>query len=124
MKLANFSELKEGVNEVFVGNEKYFIHKIANNIKVYSSICPHQGGQLFCAESSADSADCEAEIYCKVHNWRFDASSGKSSNIKSATLCEVKFICNKSGEIYLDSIAESSINSPNFTPSAPPILDF
>lgn len=109
MKLANVRELREGVNEVFLDGEKYFIYKIGSEIKVYSSVCPHQGGRLFCRDSAGDSADsaiCEGdstEIYCKVHNWCFEAKSGKSSNIKSARLREVGFKCNENGNIYLDS---------------------
>lgn len=132
MKLANVRELREGVNEVFLEGEKYFICKIGSEIKVYSSVCPHQGGRLFCRDSVGNST----EIYCKVHNWRFEAKSGKSSNIKSARLREVGFKCDENGNIYLDSanlqnlaenkakIAESSINSPNSTHSAPPQFKF
>lgn len=109
MKLANVRELKDGVTEAFIGDEKYFIHKVGSKIKVYSSVCPHQGGRLFCRDFAGDSS----EIYCKVHNWRFEAKSGKSSNIKSAQLREVGFITNKNGYIYLDSaLGAESMKSP------------
>lgn len=110
MKPANVRELRNGVNEVFLGGEKYFIYKTSDKIKVYSSICPHQGGRLFCKGS--------ADIYCKVHNWRFNAESGKSSNIKSAQLREVGFAINENGDIYLDSAKNSS-----YTHSAPPLFE-
>lgn len=122
MKLANVRELKDGVTEAFIGDEKYFIHKVGSKIKVYSSVCPHQGGRLFCGDSVGDST----EIYCKVHNWRFEAKSGKSSNIKSAQLRKAGFKCDENGNIYLDSanlqnLGENQIKSQTGGGIAPTI---
>lgn len=99
MKIANVNELQNGINEIFANGEKFFIHKSQDGIKIYSSICPHQGGRLFCDDSN--------EIFCKVHNWRFCASSGKSLNIQSASMFEIDSSLDNNGDIY---IADSAIS--------------
>ncbi|MGX2982514.1 Rieske 2Fe-2S domain-containing protein [Helicobacter sp. 23-1045] len=57
MKIANVSELKDGVNEVFCGGKKYFIYKNGAEIKVYSAVCPHQGA-ILCFDNSSLGNHC------------------------------------------------------------------
>ena len=59
------------------------------------SVCPHQGATLHC-----DNKDL---VYCKVHNWRFDAKSGESHNIQNANLFTHKANIDKSGNIHIDN---------------------
>lgn len=99
MKIANINNLHDGINEIIIDGKKLFIHKNANKIKIYNGICPHQGGRLFCDGDSN-------EIFCKVHNWRFCASSGKSLNIQSASMFEIDSSLDNNGDIY---IADSAI---------------
>lgn len=119
MKIANVNELQNGINEIFANGEKFFIHKSQDGIKIYSSICPHQGGRLFCDDSN--------EIFCKVHNWRFCASSGKSLNIQSASMFEIDSSLDNNGDIYIadSAISLHSINANitstnSSTPPPPP----
>ncbi|RDU55482.1 hypothetical protein CQA49_03195 [Helicobacter sp. MIT 00-7814] len=91
MKLANIKDLKEGINEINLHKDKFFVYKNKEVIKVYDSICPHQGARLH-----TDGG----EIYCKVHNWRFN-KSGESSNIQNASLSEYPHKIDKNGDIYI-----------------------
>lgn len=113
MKIANINNLHNGINEIRIDDKKLFIYKDSSKIKVYSSICPHQGGQLF--------SDGDSSIYCKVHNWRFCASSGKSSNIQSASMFELDSNCDKFGDIYIaDSAILIDTNTISTNSFAPP----
>lgn len=108
MYLANINDLKDGLNWLIVEGHKFFIYKDEDNIIVYDSICPHQGATLHC--------DKEERIYCKVHNWCFNAKSGTSHNIKNAKLFthNTKLI---DGKIYLDNYTKKNKTLP-----PPPIV--
>jgi nitrite reductase/ring-hydroxylating ferredoxin subunit len=47
-----------------------FIDKETNEIKIFSSICPHFGGEIFYNQT-------ENSLQCKWHNWKFCRISGK-----------------------------------------------
>ena len=144
MKIANINELKDGVQEVFVGYHKLFVCKNGSAIKVYSSVCPHQGAILHCdcvnrdlychtersevsknknaildnpLDSSAspknDKNVDSTEIYCKVHNWRFDCVSGEAINVENARLSEVAFEIDTAGNICIDSVSHNKTTEYN-----------
>ena len=82
--LANIANLHEGVNTLTINNRRLFLYKEGEILKLYDGVCPHQGGRLH--------EGC-GEIYCKVHDWRFDAKSGESSNIQNARLFCTRVLC-------------------------------
>ena len=47
-----------------------FIDKETNEIKIFSSICPHFGGEIFYNRR-------ENNLQCKWHDWKFCRVSGK-----------------------------------------------
>lgn len=47
-----------------------FIDKETNQIKLFSSICPHFGGEIFYNKS-------KNTLQCKWHDWKFCRISGK-----------------------------------------------
>lgn len=58
-------ELKDEITALYCKNE----------IKVWSSICPHYGGDFH--------VDCKTgEMRCKWHDWRFSTESGELKNRK------------------------------------------
>ena len=56
-----FNELKDEII-CFLDNK--------NNIKIYSSICPHFGGEIFYNQK-------ENLLKCKWHDWKFCTKTGK-----------------------------------------------
>ena len=109
MYIAHIDELDSGLNERVIEGHKFFIYKDGNDIKIYDSVCPHQGATLHC-----DNKDL---VYCKVHNWRFDAKSGESHNIQNANLFTHKANIDKSGNIHIDNYA---LNAKQQTTTPPP----
>jgi nitrite reductase/ring-hydroxylating ferredoxin subunit len=47
-----------------------FTDKETNEVKLFSSICPHFGGEIFYSQS-------ENTLKCKWHGWKFCKISGK-----------------------------------------------
>lgn len=95
MVLENIKNLKNGLNEKIIDNHKFFIYKNNNELKIYDSICPHQGAILHREEQGC-------ELYCKVHLWRFDTSTGESPNIKNANPFTYKALIDENGDIHID----------------------
>jgi nitrite reductase/ring-hydroxylating ferredoxin subunit len=62
-----------------IKDEIIVIKKNKNVIKVFSSICPHFGGQLYYDAS-------KKTIRCKWHDWRFDCSTGACLTFKIKSL--------------------------------------
>ena len=59
---------------------------VDNNIVVYSTICPHFGGELELVKGSK-------KLRCKWHHWHFDLKTGKClSSIMTACLRKYSFI--------------------------------
>ncbi len=85
--LARISDLNDGINEKILDDHKFFIYKNGDEIRVYDSICPHQGGMLHCKNTQNTQ-----EIYCKVHNWRFNEKGECLTT--SARLIEHKVLIN------------------------------
>ena len=48
-------------------------------IKIYSSFCPHFGGQLLIKEN---------QLYCPIHGYIFDPNSGKCVNREFGSKCK------------------------------------
>ncbi|MFC3867526.1 Rieske 2Fe-2S domain-containing protein [Helicobacter equorum] len=94
MKLCSLNTLNEGINEFFLNDELYLIvyEKLKNNISVYSSICPHQGGQVRKKDKT---------FHCPAHNWCFN-KNGEGINIKSVNLCKLDSVI-LNNEVHIES---------------------
>ena len=115
MYLTHINKLQEGLNELIVDEHKFFIYKDKEKIKIYDSICPHQGATLHCNKRDKEWQN----IYCKVHNWQFNAQNGESYNIKNAKLFTHNARVDLNGDIYLDNYI---LKQSNITPPPPQII--
>ncbi|MGX3011201.1 Rieske 2Fe-2S domain-containing protein [Helicobacter sp. 23-1044] len=84
MKIANVSELKDGVNEVFAGAKKYFIYKNGVEVKVYSAVCPHQGAILCFDNSSLGNSNSSLAQDTRIANGLKNAESTPVLSLRGA----------------------------------------
>lgn len=68
--------LSQGNNKIDLNGSRYLVSVDGDNIDVYSSVCPHQGGRV-CLK--------DGEYVCPLHNWKF-ASDGSCTNTKDENL--------------------------------------
>jgi len=74
----NESLEKDSYKVIWVDNWKDELIVFKNNqnkIKIFSSICPHFGGEIIYD-------DKKKNLKCKWHDWKFSAETGKCSNDK------------------------------------------
>ena len=55
-----------------------FIDSMNNKLKIFSSICPHFGGELYFDKK-------QLKLRCKWHAWEYDPVSGKCLTYKLKT---------------------------------------
>ena len=71
IKICNFDEISEYENKPIwideLQDEIILLRNSSNDIKIFSSICPHFGGEV-CMKNN--------NLICKWHGWTFSSESG------------------------------------------------
>ncbi|MEO8823284.1 MAG: Rieske 2Fe-2S domain-containing protein [Ginsengibacter sp.] len=83
-KIENWIKIAAGINEISFAENKIATIKIADkticiakineDLKAFSSQCPHAGGNL-----SGGFMDKKGNIICPVHGYRFSMNTGRDS---------------------------------------------
>lgn len=77
IELGNESSYDKFPAEVKLGRDSYYLTRCGEGYRLLSRVCPHAG---YLVEEEND------ELYCFMHGWSFDKSTGKCYNVPSAEL--------------------------------------
>lgn len=96
MKAASLADLEQnGLTELVVGENRYAICRVGDDIHALDGTCPHRGGPL------AQGALHGKMIVCPWHAWEFDCITGE--NDISANTRLIKFpVTIEDGNIYIE----------------------
>lgn len=83
----NLEELPESATFRYDASEKsLLIHKRGDVLRAYENRCPHKGYAL---DGGLHDQDCEGELTCPWHGWRFELDSGDCVHMGDARLVPV-----------------------------------
>ena len=60
-----------------IGSRTYFLVRDDSGLRLFSTVCPHQGGAVF---------DEGSRFECPIHGWRFDRATGQCLNAPGKAL--------------------------------------
>ena len=87
-----------------IKDEVIVFYNSQNELKVFSSVCPHFGGELIFDQK-------ENNLRCKWHGWKFNISNGNCiNNITRIKLREIKFEIDPNPiKQYKNHVSENSV---------------
>jgi len=95
-KLTTVDDLmSKRVHAEWIGKTEVMALLQGGEVKVFSAMCPHQGGPL------AEGNIREGTVTCKWHGWCFKLSDGQSTSIPSLKLKAIPHKVEK-GEVFID----------------------
>ncbi|MDQ0206933.1 MBL fold metallo-hydrolase [Alkalicoccobacillus murimartini] len=92
--LGNIRDFTKLPCEIVLNRQAYFLNKVDDQFRLFTSICPHQGGQIFFEEES----HC---FKCDIHQWKFDCETGESYTSKKQTL-DYFHVSEEGTDLYAD----------------------
>lgn len=105
VEIGNIQDYKNKVTEVHFNNHYYWLDYQKSTPKLYSSVCPHQGGIVGYSES-------ESCFVCPVHQWKFETNTGQSINAPKYQL-ESFEVYEENNKLYANLPAEEHMIRDN-----------